>query len=178
MRQLLIWIRKKKTTIFTPICTAVAILGIISGVLIDRFVPYNFWYNMIRAIVASAVAFSIFSLSYISLTTNRIVNKIETPTLRESFSQKQRINLSLIGAGILIFGYIFLVKPGNWIFTFYSMLMILYGITAAAFIRYTRNEFLQAAAGIEDERDIKSQAAIEELLSEAVEGEEDDNGEG
>lgn len=155
MRELLIWIRSKSTSIFPTIVIISAIISLITGIILDIFIPYNFWYNMIRAILASVGAFGIFSFSYISITTYRKANKIETLTLREQFSQKQRINLSLIGGAILLLGYILLVKPGKPIFTLYSSIMILYLITVIAFIRYTRDEYLRASAGVDDERDIK-----------------------
>lgn len=160
-RRYLIYIRKLDNTKMKPIfiirMILIAILGLIGGILADKFMPFNFMYNMIRAIITIITGIS--SASYALVVSDRLkLNKYRTENnyrpFRKRFSYRQRANISIV-LGSIIALFILLSTRNNLVFTLKSSFSLFLVIILIAFARKDRSEFLKDVYDIPDIRDLE-----------------------
>ena len=160
-RKYLILIRKLDNTEMKPLfiirMIILTLLGVMGGILMDKFLPFNFIFNMIRGIFAILTGVS--SASYILIVSSRLrKNKYMQDrhyvSLRKKFSFRQRTNFAII-IGSFVFLFILLSNKANLVFTFKTSISITIGILLIAFARKDRNEFLKDIYDIPDIRDLE-----------------------
>lgn len=160
-RKYLIFIRRQDNTEMKPLfiirMLILVVLGIIGGILMDKFLPFNFFYDMIRGIFAVMTGIS--SASYVlvissRLRRNKYIQDRHYLPLRKRFSFRQRTNFSII-IGTFIFMFILLSNKANLAFTLKTSISILLSILLIAFARKDRNEFLKNIYNIPDIRDLE-----------------------
>lgn len=161
-RRYLVFIRKQdnKTNLrpaFAGRLLIISIISIIIGVLLDIFMPFNFFLNMIRGIIANVAGWSV--ASYVYLMAVRVrrhkikLDKYYQP-LRKRFSYTQRINISIM-MGVFISIFILLSGNPSPIYTLKAAIFILIIILLVIFSRRDRSEFLKNIYNIPDVRDLE-----------------------
>lgn len=160
-RKYLILIRKYDNTEMKPLfiirMLILVTLGIVGGILMDKFLPFNFFFNMIRGVFAVITGISSSSYALIissRLRKNKYMQDRNYLPLRKTFSFRQRTNFSII-IGSFIFMFILLSNKANLIFTLKTSISIFLGIVLVAFARKDRNEFLKDIYNIPDIRDLE-----------------------
>ncbi|HHT97923.1 MAG TPA: hypothetical protein GXZ90_08540 [Clostridiales bacterium] len=161
-RRYLIFIRKQdnKTNLrpaFAGRLLIISIISIIIGVLLDIFMPFNFFLNMIRGIIANIAGWSFASYAYLmAVRVRRYKVKLDKyyQPLRKRFSYTQRINISIM---IGVFISILILSSGNPspIYTLKAAIFILIIILLITFSRKDRSEFLKNIYDIPDVRDLE-----------------------
>lgn len=171
IRQLLLQIRKLHATLTEKQKGLLGVLFFVLlgvGVAIDTFLPFNYFLNVLRAAIALALALLIFGGGYIYLTYYKDRKKEESEladkiTLRERFSYRQRLNLSIVSGGI-IFVFALMFAKESPVFTVVSALLIVAILSTLSFLRSTRSETQGASLGINDARDVAFQIRRDEEL--------------
>lgn len=182
LRKFLIFIRKQSNrTDLNPVfeirILIGIIIGVVGGIIIDVFLPYNFFLNMIRGVIANIVGFSIFSIAYVTnvkLRNKKIEKDNLYVSLRKRFSHQQRINLSILG-GIILVLLILLTSKEGAAYTLKAGLAVTSILILLAFARSSRDEFIKNIFEIPDVRDLeflsKSKEKQSEIKDEKVEDE-------
>lgn len=132
------------------------ILMAVVGFVADNFLPFGFVLNTLRAAFAIVEGALIFSILYLlSIKRNNPSSNEETEklTMRERFSYKERVNISVILWAIWFLVLLFTSKE-NTFFTNLSSVLIAAAIAILAFVRSTRDEDAKARMGLEDARDL------------------------
>lgn len=170
IRKLLFFIRKTNSKLnekqkILSFIGWILLIGL--GVVIDLFVPFNYFTNILRSGIALAISLYTFSLVYI-LTLNRIEKLSNTEAisyvpLKERFSYKQRVNISVVLWGALLI-FALLGSKENPFFTAYSSLIITFAFGILTFVRSTRDETQSTGIGFEDPRDILFEKMKQEEL--------------
>lgn len=130
-------------------------LLLVFGVVIDIFLPFNYFLNTLRAFIAVCSGVLLFSFAYLFANyrfEKKIQNGEDPIYFRDKFSKKERINISVILWGILFIITLFGANP-NPFFTFLSSLEILSALSILTFVRSSREEDAQKKLGFEDYRD-------------------------
>lgn len=153
-----------------------AAIGFVLGVLLDTLLPFNFFFNMLRGVVANLVGFAIFSAIYIKISDMRRkkVNKDQYyKPIRNRLSYRQRVNFSIvIGAIVLVF--IGLSTKQSPTYTFKASIAIIAIIGLLAFARPDRNEFIKDIYEIPDVRDLKFKSETEKKVERDLEKKEEE----
>lgn len=147
-----------------------AFLGIVSfvlcflSILVDYWLPFNYFTNTLKGFVALFLGFILFSFLYLvmsRITEKKIDSDKYYNPIRNRFSHKQRVNIStvLLTLGIFI---LLVSNPNSPIFTLKSGLFISTCLGLLAFSRKQRDEFIKEIYEIPDYRDIKKKNKVEE----------------
>lgn len=161
-RKYLIFIRKKNNTLkikpnLANTLLIGSIIGVAAGVLLDVFLPFQFFLNMVRGIIANVVGVALFSYLYLLITktrNERIKKDKYYKPIRKRFSYRQRVNISIvIGAAIALF--ILLSGKTTPIYTLKSIIAITAALLLVAFSRRDRDEFIKSIYDIPDVRDLE-----------------------
>lgn len=174
LRKALIWLRKEhKENLKNHLLLVGSITTflIVSGLLIDYFLPFKGLYNVLRSIILVLQATGIFVLGYhYSLTLH--YQKMEDPDidwtpyrLRFSVSWRRKIAIC-IAALIFVFMYGLNYSIG---YTLFSSLFVSILIALVLFIRPTKEEQLREELEIPDVRDIQFKRAQKEAARRRVE---------
>lgn len=139
-----------------------SVLAILLSILIDFLLPFNYFTNALKGFVAVGLGIMLFSSLYLfsSMSTEaKIENDRYYNPIRDRFSNKQRVNISIVI--ITIGGFVLLVSdPKSPIFTLKSGLFITLTLVMIAFARKQREEFLKDIYEIPDYRDMKPKKKI------------------
>lgn len=172
LRMFLIMLRRRENTPselrFSIQLLIASVVGIISGLVLDMILPFNFYTNTIRGVIAIITGVSIFSYGY--LMANKfeeiklVGNKYYKP-MRKRFSFKQRANISILISTFSVLIILFTSKQ-DFIFTLKSTLAISIIIMAISFARRDRNEFIKDIYEIPDTRDLEFMSRRREKLKE------------
>lgn len=132
-------------------------------ILVDKFLPWGTLFNFIRMPIALLFGVIAYSFSYFMLHKkyeeyNKTKDKIKL------FSYRQRVNLTIILVGLSVFAFIFFIQPGIVVYSLLWGLYIMVLLYLATFTKPTREELIQAAYGLEDEKDIKHQQFLKEFM--------------
>lgn len=136
-----------------------AIIGSIIGVVIDVVLPFTFFINTIRGVIAFATALLLYSALYlysIKIKEVRMKRDKYYVQIRKRFSFNQRLNISILIGTVVVVITILSGQPSA-IYTFKAMLSIVIFTTLVAFSRRDRNEFLKSIYEIPDIRDLRFQ---------------------
>lgn len=131
--------------------------GIVVGIVVDIFLPFNFIINMLRGMIALVTGISTASFAYLmSIKYND--KKLEEDRfylpVRKRFSYRQRLNISIV-LGILIAIFTLLGTREDFAYTLKSSISIMLIFIIIAFARRYRDEFLKDIYGIPDVRDLE-----------------------
>lgn len=162
LRKFLIFLRKQDNQdnlkpAFIVRLLIITVVGIIVGILIDTFLPFNFFLNMIRGVIANTVGFA--SSSYLYLISlrfkrNKLIEDKYYQSIRKRFSYRQRVNISIV-IGTIVAIFTLLGTKHNPAYTFRASLTIMSAIVLLMFTRRGRNEFLKDIYEIPDTRDLE-----------------------
>lgn len=131
-------------------------LGLIGGFVLDLLLPFNVIFNSVRAIVSIGTGIVIYALFYLySLNSSFIKERNDDGyiPIRKQFSYKQRINISILGFGIVA-GFLLIINKSGPMYTLFSSLSIASMIALLAFVRTYKYEYIKAEHGILDARDL------------------------
>lgn len=139
------------------------LVSLIAGVLVDIFVPFGAWWNLIRTAILVPLSVSIFAVGYaISLTLHRMKSSDSSwRPYRTRFSPLWRIRISAI-VGTIAFVLIY-ASGESPIFTLFSSAMLAVGIALVAFMRKTSQEQKRETLGIPDARDVSYDSELRRL---------------
>jgi len=135
----------------------------LAAVLVDLFVPFGAWWNLIRTVVLVPLSVSIFAVGYgISLILHR--TRIKDPSwrpYRTRFSPLWRMRISaIVGALGLVLIYASNESP---LFTIFSSGILAVGFALFAFMRRTSQELKREKLGIPDARDVSYDSEVRKL---------------
>lgn len=137
----------------------VSLFGIFAGILLDVLLPFSYFPNMLRGVIAVITGVALFIISYLKATdfSNKKMQKDRYyRKVRERLSFRQRVNFS-IAIGILLALFIMLSSNEGVMFTFKSILVIFLTIVLVAFCRRSRSEFIKGIYEIPDIRDLEAE---------------------
>lgn len=144
----------------------VAVLAII-GILLDNFLPFTLWWNVLRALVSIPLAGAIFILGYaqaISSHAKKVEENPEWISYRHRYSPSWRRRISaIIGAILVVIAYASTNTP------FYTMItagILATALALFAFMRLTRKEKIDEEYGLPDSREVDYQRRFKELQEE------------
>ena len=144
------------------------LLFIVIGVIIDLFVPFNYFTNILRAFIAVLNGFYLFSVAYIYIQfrekRKREKNDASEDVVGDRFSYSQRLNLSIFLWGIFVV-FALLGSTQNKFFTLFSAILVTFALSILTFMRSTRSETLGASIGLRDPRDVLFEKQVEEELA-------------
>lgn len=142
---------------------SVLLVSLIAGVLVDIFVPFGAWWNLIRTCILVPLATSIFAVGYaISLNLHRMRSTDPNwKPYRTRFSPLWRMRISAI-VGTIAFVLIYAAGESP-VFTLFSSLMLAVGLTLVAFMRKTAQEQKRENLGIPDARDVSYDSELRRL---------------
>lgn len=142
---------------------SVLLVSLIAGVLVDIFVPFGAWWNLIRTCILVPLATSIFAVGYaVSLSLHRMKSADpEWKPYRTRFSPLWRIRISAI-VGTVAFVLIYAAGESP-VFTLFSSAMLAVGFALVAFMRKTAQEQKREALGIPDARDVSYDSELRRL---------------
>ncbi len=142
-----------------------AVLGValLASVLVDVFVPFGAWWNLIRTVVLVPLSVSIFAVGYgIGLILHRM--RSTDPSwrpYRTRFSPLWRMRISAIVAAL---GFVVLYATReSAVFTLFSSALLALGLTLLAFMRRTSQELKREDLGIPDARDVSYDSEVRRL---------------
>lgn len=133
------------------------------SVLVDLFVPFGAWWNLIRTAVLVPLSVSIFAVGYgVSLKLHKI--RISDPhwkPYRTRFSPLWRMRISAIIASV---GFVLVYASGESpVFTLFSSMLLAMGLGLFAFMRKTSQELKREKLGIPDARDVSYDSEVRKL---------------
>lgn len=142
---------------------SVLLVSLIAGVLVDIFVPFGAWWNLIRTCILVPLATAIFAVGYaISLNLHRMRSTDPTwKPYRTRFSPLWRMRISAI-VGTIAFVLIYAAGESP-VFTLFSSLMLAVGLTLVSFMRKTAQEQKRENLGIPDARDVSYDSELRRL---------------
>lgn len=169
IRKLLLMIRKTSAKLDKK-KTIIAIAGTIAlwivGVILDIFMPFGFWFNMIRAFICVSTALVSFSALYlyaIYREQQKQINNISYKPIRSRFTYKERVNLSILMWAVLFIILLFTATPMP-AYTFLNSWVIVGILAILTFTRATKAEFIRGHYGLDDVRDFENEQAIEDKI--------------
>jgi len=137
--------------------------SVIAAVLVDLFVPFGAWWNLIRTAVLVPLSVSMFAVAYgIGLILHRM--RSTDPSwrpYRTRFSPLWRLRISAIVAAlglVLVYG-----SSESPVFTIFSSFLLAVGLGLLAFIRKTSQEIKRENLGIPDARDVSYDSEVRKL---------------
>lgn len=142
---------------------AVLLVALAASVLVDLFVPFGAWWNLIRTVILIPLAVSIFAVGYaISLILHRMRSTDpEWKPYRTRFSPLWRMRIAAIVAAL---GLVLVYASGESpVFTLFSSSILAVGIALLAFIRRTSQELKREKLGIPDARDVSYDSEVRKL---------------
>ena len=161
-RNYLIFIRKKENTDSSKIkfsnqLLIISIVGVLLGILVDILLGFSHIFNSFRGIIAIITGVSLFTYGYIKKNA-RDQKKVSEDRfylrIRERFSHKQRVNISIVIAAIS--AGVILLSEFDLFYTFKSALFVFSILTLVAFSRKRRSEFIKGINNLPDIRDLKN----------------------
>lgn len=162
IRKYILFLRKKdnqdnlKPT-FAVRLLLVALASFLVSLLVDNFLPFNYWINMIRGVLACVLGLSLSSFVYIMSLRESDKRKSKDRyylPVRMRFSYRQRVNLSIV-LGVILLILSFLGSKQDGIYTLKSSLIISSIFLLLTFVRRHRNEFIKDIYEIPDIRDLE-----------------------
>ena len=169
LRKLLIWLRKnlyKNTNKTYLVAFVVLTLSAGAGILMDYFLPFNVWYNILRVFSAVPTSLALFTVFYgasLNLGDKRMKDEDWVP-LRERFSYSWRVRISLIiGAFLVLIAY---GTQKTLVYTLISAFVLTTIVSLLVFSRKTRIEQIQEEYGLPDSRDRAYAKRLEQLRME------------
>lgn len=160
-RAFLITLRKKENenskVLFSTKLLIAGVIGVITGVILDILLPFNFILNMLRGVVANVSGVAMFSYGYIladKIGRNRLAKNRYYKTFRKRLSYRQRINVSIFLGAITAF-FVLLSSKYTAAFTLKSSVAIFVALSLVTFSRKDRNEFLKNIYNIPDLKDVE-----------------------
>lgn len=173
-RKSLLYIRKnyntKDTRVrFLSIWGAVFLFGVLAGVAVDIFLPFEQWWNVLRAalVIPTAAAGFILAYSFSLFLHYRKVSQDyswEPYRARLSAMWRRRIAAIIATVGVVIL-YANSIHP-SYAYTLLTTLFAVLIISLFAYIRPSREEARREALDIPDARDIRYEQRKAELLKE------------
>lgn len=161
LRQALIYLRRQYNTNLArllQVAGGALIACLIAGVLLDVFIPFSRWWNVLRTVVLIPETASIFTLAYtlgLHLHYRRENEQTDWVPYRLRFSLSVRRQIAAVGAAlVLVFIYATSFGPG---YTFMSSLLLALVIGLIAFIRPTKDEQTREEYNLPDARDVRYQ---------------------
>lgn len=154
----------EKQKIFTGLIWLV-LVGI--GAAADKWLPFNYLFNTLRALIAIFIGVLLYSFIYLYLVrraNNILAKKEHYTTLRSRFSYKERINISVVMLGAWLLTLIMVTRE-NVFFTLFSSVLITAAIGILTFLRSSREEDATAKMGLDDARDIKFEKRRQEEIA-------------
>lgn len=146
---------------------AVLLLSIIAGVLVDIYLPFITWGNIVRSIILIPTSISLFVIGYafsIFLHNVQMRRNPEWTPYRARFSPMWRRRIALILLAVLL---VLAYASGFGVgYTFMSSFVLTCGMALWAFVRTTRQENAQEDFGIPDDRDFAYNQKMRELAKE------------
>lgn len=165
-RKFLTFLRKGQNTQgrkFFYLWGSILFLSVLAAVLVDLFLPFGAWWNLIRTLVLVPLSVSMFAVGYgIGLILHRIRSKNpEWRPYRTRFSPLWRMRISAIAAAI---GLVLVYASGDSpVFTIFSSFLLALGLGLLAFMRRTSQEMKRETLGIPDARDVSYDAEMRKL---------------
>lgn len=138
-------------------------VALAASILVDLFVPFGAWWNLIRTAVLVPLSVSIFAIGYaIGLTLHRMRSTDpEWKPYRTRFSPLWRIRIAAIVAAI---GLVLVYAAGESpVFTLFSSVLLAIGLALLAFVRRTSTELKREKLGIPDARDVSYDSEVRRL---------------
>lgn len=162
IRKYILFLRKKDNQdnlkpAFAIRLLLVALASFLVSLLVDNFLPFNYWINMIRGVLACVLGLSFSSFVYIMSLRESDKRKSRDRyylPVRRRFSYRQRVNLSIV-LGIVLLILSFLGSKQDGIYTLKSSLIISSIFLLLTFVRRHRNEFIKDIYEIPDIRDLE-----------------------
>lgn len=134
------------------------------GLLVDAFVPFNSWGNLIRTLILIPTSLSLFILGY-GISLYQHYKKIDTDPywvpFRARLSPTWRRRAALIVAAVLLVGIY--ANSQTIGYTPVSSLFASIGIAMVAFIRTTKEESRREEFDIPDERDVRYDQQLKKI---------------
>lgn len=152
---------------------SVVLTGIVIGVgiAVDKFIPFNYWANILRAGLALILGVMFFSYGYllaVRYSDKKREEKIDYKSIREKFSYIERRNISIVLLGFWFLMLLIVSKPGI-LFTTMSAVMVALLVSILSFWRSLREENITAGMGFQDKRDLDFDREVQEKLKEREE---------
>lgn len=132
------------------------------GAVIDKILPFAFWYNSIRAIISlgtSLLTFSELYLYSIDRKNAKMQNEESYIPVRKRFSYKERKNISIL-LWVLLFIALLLSSRQTLAYTFLNSWVLVGVYSILTFVRANRDEYLKSQYGIPDSRDVDFDKAV------------------
>jgi len=142
---------------------SVALVSVAASVLVDIFVPFGAWWNLIRTVILVPLSVSLFAVGYgISLILHRMRSTDPSwQPYRTRFSPLWRMRISAIVAALgLVLVYASSESP---VFTLFSSFLLAIGLALLAFMRRTSQELKREKLGIPDARDVSYDSEVRKL---------------
>lgn len=169
LRSALIYLRRQYNTNLKQllqVAGGVLVVCLISGVLLDIFLPFSRWWNVLRMVVLIPETMSIFALFYalgLYLHYKRENEQSDWVPYRLRFSLSVRRQMAMVGGAlILVFIYATSFGPG---YTFMSSLLLSLVIGLIAFVRPTKEEQTREEYNLPDARDMRYKREKEARLA-------------
>lgn len=163
------FLRKKyfhnlKQTFIVLIVANVILLTI--SVLVDTFLPFTTWFNIIRALIIGVFGIAVFSVGYlISFFLSQAKRNVDDNyvLVKDRFSPTWRRRISIIvGAGL--FGIIYSTDK-NLVYTFVNSLVIATVIAIIVFLSMSEEEQDREYYGVPDARDSSYENNLKRIKS-------------
>lgn len=152
---------------------SVTLLSIIA-ILIDRFLPFTVWWNVLRAVISVPLAAAMFTMGYAEAISQH-EKKEEDPdwiSFRDRFSPSLRKRISaVIGAFLVVIAY---ASSGTILNTVITAGILATILGLLAFMRLTHKEKIEEKYDIPDARDIDYNRRLKELKEERKRIEEEE----
>lgn len=142
---------------------SILVAALAASILVDLFVPFGAWWNLIRTAVLVPLSLSIFAIGYaIGLTLHRMRSTDpEWKPYRTRFSPLWRIRIAAIVAAV---GLVLVYAAGESpVFTLFSSVLLAIGLALLAFVRRTSTELKREKLGIPDARDVSYDSEVRRL---------------
>lgn len=172
---ILISIRKRNTQKDIVLLTSLLIIVSVVALAEDMFLGWNTLFMSIRAVTALVLALLVFSAWL--LLRDKYAQKEFIRQLKENYTVKQRINLSLITIGLGIIIHLLVVGRGSYTYTIVTSLMLAFWMWLPLWISPTSYETQKSNLGLDDERDliherVSSKTAVKQAEADSVEDDE------
>ena len=138
-------------------------VALAASILVDLFVPFGAWWNLIRTAVLVPLSVSIFAIGYaVGLTLHRMRSTDpDWRPYRTRFSPLWRIRIAAIVAAV---GLVLVYAAGESpVFTLFSSVLLAVGLALLAFVRRTSTELKREKLGIPDARDVSYDSEVRRL---------------
>lgn len=169
-RRFLTLLRKEYNTErkrFFIVSAVVLVFSIVAAVLVDTFVPFGTWWNMIRTVVLVPLAVSLFAFCYgVGLMLHYTKRGTDWVPYRNRFSPNWRLRIAaIVGTVCLLLVYAANNSP---VFTVFSSAVGTVAIALVAFVRLTSEEIKREKLGIPDARDVRYESELKKIQAERL----------